>query len=290
MQMNRRMFLKGTVAMGAVAGFHGFSEAACCKVGTKVAVQLYSVRGLMNDKAGFKKTLKDVKDLGYAGVEFAGYGGYSAAELKAMLDDFGLQRAGTHIGMDTLMPAKIQATIDFNLAYGNRYLMVPWMNSPRNCKDRKGFWKKLADDLSVAAETAKKSGCYVGYHNHQHEFRDKIDGVAPFQIVFDNASPLVCMQADVGHMVSAGEDPVAWFTKYGSRARTMHAKEVYGGNSGATGVLGQPGKAKGVDWASLYKATDAVKLDWYIVECESNPNTLEHIKASFEFLHKAGRC
>ena len=61
-------------------------------------------------------------------------------------------------------------------------------------------------------------------------------------------------------------------------------------DSGATGVLGQPGKAKGVDWASLYKATDAVKLDWYIVECESNPNTLEHIQASFEFLHKAGRC
>ena len=290
MQMNRRTFLQSAAAAGSIAGLAGCICPCCSRAKTQVAVQLYSVRGLMNDKAGFKKTLKDVKDLGYAGVEFAGYGGYSAAELKAMLDDFGLQRAGTHIGMDTLMPAKIQETIDFNLAYGNRYLMVPWMNSPRNCKDRKGFWKKLAEDLSVAAETAKKSGCYVGYHNHQHEFRDKIDGVAPFQIVFDNASPLVCMQADVGHMVSAGEDPVAWFTKYGSRAHTMHAKEVYGGDSGATGVLGQPGKAKGVDWASLYKATDAVKLDWYIVECESNPNTLEHIKGSFEFLHKAGRC
>ena len=287
MQMNRRMFLKGTMAAGAVSALPSF---AAGKPASKVAVQLYSVRGLMNGKDNFRSALKGVRDIGYAGVEFAGYGGFSAAELKSMLDDLGLDRAGTHIGMDTLRPDKINATIDFNLGYGNRYLMVPWMNSPRNCTDRKGFWKKLADDLSAAAETAKKSGCLVGYHNHQHEFRDKIDGMTPFQILFDNASPLVCMQADVGHMVSAGEDPVAWIKKYGARARTLHAKEVYGGNSGATGVLGQPGKAKGVDWPALYKATDAVNLDWYIVECESNPNTFDHIKASWQFLHAAGRC
>lgn len=290
MLMNRRMFLKSAVAAGALSGLAGCVSPCCGRAKTQVAVQLYSVRGMMRNKASFKATLKEVGNLGYAGVEFAGYGGYSAGELKAMLDDFGIQRAGTHIGMDTLSPANIQRTIDFNLEYGNRYLMVPWMNSPRDCRDRKGFWKKFAEDLSVAAETAKKSGCLVGYHNHQHEFRDKIDGVTPFQLIFDNASPLVCVQADVGHMVSAGEDPVAWFRKYGSRARTMHAKEVYGGNSGATGVLGQPGKAKGVDWDALYKATDAVGLDWYVVECESNPNTLDQIKASLEFLRKAGRC
>ena len=287
MQMNRRMFLKGALAAGAVSALPSF---AADKPVSKVAVQLYSVRGLMKSKDDFRNTLKGLRDIGFAGVEFAGYGGFSAAELKSMLDDLGLGRAGSHIGMDALRPDKINATVDFNLAYGNRYLMVPWMNSPRDCQDRKGFWKKLADDLSVAAETAKKSGCFVGYHNHQHEFRDKIDGVTPFQIVFDNASPLVCMQADVGHMVSAGEDPVAWFKRYGTRARTMHAKEVYGGNSGATGVLGQPGKAKGVDWPALYKATDAVNLDWYIVECESDPKTLEHVKASWQFLHAAGRC
>ena len=167
--------------------------------------------------------------------------------------------------------------------------MVPWANAPKDCKDKAGYWKKLAEDLSIAAETAKKSGCFVGYHNHQHEFRDKIAGVAPFQILFDRASPRVCMQLDVGHVVSAGEDPVAWFTRYPGRSRTMHAKEVYG-KGGATGVLGQPGTAKGVDWPALYKATDAEKVDWYVVECESNPNTLEHVKASFDFLHAAGRC
>lgn len=290
MQMNRRSFLQAALAAASTSAFAGCQSLCCGGAKTQVALQLYSVRGLMKDKEGFRKTLKAVRDIGYAGVEFAGYGGFTAPELKKMLDDLGLQRAGTHLGLDSVLPKNIQQTIDFNLAYGNRFLMVPWANAPKDCKDKAGFWKKLAEDLSVAAETAKKSGCFVGYHNHQHEFRDKIDGVAPFQIVFDNASPLVCMQADVGHIVSAGEDPVAWFRKYPGRSRTMHAKEVYGGNSGATGVLGQPGKAKGVDWPALFKATDAEKTLWYVVECESNPNTLEHVKASFDFLHAAGRC
>ena len=288
MPLTRRAFLQSSFALAATAGFAG----CACPFGgrkTQVALQLYSVRGLMKDKDGFRKTLKAVRDIGYAGVEFAGYGGFTAPELKQMLDDLGLQRAGTHLGLNALLPNEIQKTLDFNLAYGNRYLMVPWANAPKDCKDRAGYWKKLADDLSAAAETAAKSGSFVGYHNHQHEFRDKIAGVAPFQILFDRASPRVCMQLDVGHVVSAGEDPVAWFTRYPVRSRTMHAKEVYG-KGGATGVLGQPGTAKGVDWPALYKATDAEKVDWYIVECESNPNTLEHVKASFDFLRAAGRC
>lgn len=290
MQISRRMFLQSAFAAAAVSGFAAETcNCPCAAKKTQVALQLYSVRGLMKDKEGFRKTIKAVREIGYAGVEFAGYGGSAAVELKQMLDDLGLRRAGTHIGLNAVLPDQIQKTIDFNLAYGNHHLVVPWMNAPKDCRDKMGFWKKLAYDLSVAAETAKKSGCHVGYHNHQHEFRDKINGVSPFQIIFDNASPLVCMQADVGHMVSAGEDPVAWFTKYGTRARTMHAKEVYG-KGGATGVLGQPGTAKGVDWQSLYKATDAVGVEWYVVECESNPNTLEHVKASFDFLHAAGRC
>ncbi len=286
MNLNRRHFLFGSSAL-AFASLAGCAS-SCRGKQTQVALQLYSVRGLMRDKEGFRKTLKAVRDIGYAGVEFAGYGDCSASELKQMLDDLGLQRAGTHLDFKMITPDEIQKTIDFNLGYGNNTLIVPYVGVPKNCTDKAGFWKKLAEDLSIAAETAKKSGCRVGYHNHQHEFRDKVNGVAPFQILFDNASPLVCVQADVGHIVSAGEDPVFWINKYGSRNRTLHAKEVY--TKGAKGVLGQPGTAKGVDWSAVYKATDAVKTEWYIVECEVKPDTLQYVKASFDFLHAAGRC
>ena len=50
-----------------------------------VGLQLYSVReDMANDVPG---TLKAVAEMGYEGVEFAGYFDYSAEDLKAILDD-----------------------------------------------------------------------------------------------------------------------------------------------------------------------------------------------------------
>jgi sugar phosphate isomerase/epimerase len=64
-----------------------------------VALQLYSVREeCARDLLG---TLEAVAKMGYEGVEFAEYHNRSAEELCKMLDDLGLQVAGTHTGLDT---------------------------------------------------------------------------------------------------------------------------------------------------------------------------------------------
>ena len=51
----------------------------------KIAVQVYSLRHYINDKDSLFKALEDIKAAGYDGVEFAGYFGAEAAELKAKL-------------------------------------------------------------------------------------------------------------------------------------------------------------------------------------------------------------
>ena len=51
----------------------------------KVGLQLYSVRGDM--EKDFYGTLKAVKEAGYDYVEFAGYYGHTAQEVRAMLDE-----------------------------------------------------------------------------------------------------------------------------------------------------------------------------------------------------------
>ena len=50
----------------------------------KVGLQLYSVRNDM--EKDFEGTLKAVKDMGYDYVEFAGFFGKSADEVKDILD------------------------------------------------------------------------------------------------------------------------------------------------------------------------------------------------------------
>jgi len=77
-----------------------------------VALQLYSVRE--ECARDFPVTLAAVADMGYEGVEFAGYYGRSADELRKMLDKVGLRAAGTHISVDALLRDELQRTIKFN--------------------------------------------------------------------------------------------------------------------------------------------------------------------------------
>ncbi len=280
---SRRSFVKA--GCGAVAAAPVLAQAGMMlprRGKPRVGVQLYSVRELCkNDLVG---TLKGIKEIGYAGVEFAGYYGRSAAELKQIIDDCGLVACGTHTGMGSIRPDKIQETIEFNQTIGNKYLMVPHLGRPKTEEE----CRKIADEFSVAAATAKLAGMYVGYHNHQHEFKDKYPcGKCMWELIYDNASPEVCQQLDVGHVVAAGEDPVFWLQKYPGRHRTLHAKEVYPG----PGILGQvPEGVKGVDWDALFVVAEKDVLEWYIVESEADPKTLDKIAGAFQFLQAKGRA
>jgi sugar phosphate isomerase/epimerase len=98
----------------------------------RIALQLYSVR---EDCArDLPVTLKAVADMGYEGVEFAGYYGRKAAELKGMLKDNGLRAAGTHIYIDDLLGDKLQNTIHFNRTLGNESLIVPFTRRKKTFK------------------------------------------------------------------------------------------------------------------------------------------------------------
>ncbi|MCS7066416.1 MAG: hypothetical protein NZL85_09115, partial [Fimbriimonadales bacterium] len=82
----------------------------------KVGVQLYSVRDdCQRDLPG---TLQAVAQIGYAGVEFAGYYGYDAKTLRQMLDDNGLVCCGTHIGIDQLLGDNFERTVEFHQTLG----------------------------------------------------------------------------------------------------------------------------------------------------------------------------
>ncbi len=279
MQFSRRNFLKTGAAGFARAAVPAFAAAPTRKI--QVGVQLYSVRKLCEkDLVG---TLKAIKEMGYAGVEFAGYYGTSAQELKKMLDDNGLVACGTHTGLDTIKPENLAKTIEFNQTIGNKYLMVPGMKVENTAQG----WVDTAKIFSGAAVTAKAAGMFVGYHNHQHEFKDKFDGKCKWEIFYSNASPDVCSQMDVGHVVSAGDDPVAWLKKFPKRSRTLHAKEIYPG----PGILGQvPEGKQGVKWDDVFATAEADVTEWYIVESEADPNTLEKIRGCIDFLKAKGRA
>jgi len=230
----------------------------------KIALQLWSVR---EDCArDFKGTLKAVADMGYEGVEFAGYYGWAARELRRTLDDLGLEVAGAHISIDALLGEKLRETVEFNKTLGNRYLIVPGL--PEEMRRSRDAWLKTADLMSEISDKLEPEGMFVGYHNHVVEFRPINDDI-PWFLFFDRAKPRVVMQLDTGHVLRAGISPdgiLEIIKRYPGRAKTVHLKDYSSKNEKA--LLGE-GEMK---WKEFLKICESVGgTEWYIVEQESYP-------------------
>src|SRR3989304_1349930 len=228
---------------------------------TPIALQLYSVReDCARDLPG---TLAAVADMGYEGVEFAGYYGRSADELRKMLDNVGLRAAGTHINVDTLLGDELQRKIKFNRILGNRFLIVPWL--PEEMRSSKIEWLRTARLMNNIAKKIKPERMRVGYHNHTIEFQ-LMHGEMPWDIFFGAANPDVVMQLDTGNAMRGGisaEGILDIIKRYNSRAATVHLKEFLSKNEQA--LIGD-GEMKWLEFFSLCETIGGT--EWYIVEQE----------------------
>jgi sugar phosphate isomerase/epimerase len=99
-----------------------------------IALQLYSLREELSKR--FYEVLKEVADLGFDGVEFAGFYEKDSNELREALYRLGLGIAGVHIPIQAFSESEIDKTISFNLALGNKHLIIPGL-PPRNDENKR---------------------------------------------------------------------------------------------------------------------------------------------------------
>jgi len=225
-----------------------------------IGLQLYSVRDdCARDLPG---VLKAVGGMGYAGVEFAGYYGRTAEELRLMLDDNGLACCGTHTALETVLGDELERTAAFNKILANPYLIVPSL--PRERTGTKEAWLETAQLFDGAAERASALGMRVGYHNHSEEFQPLKGGELPWDLFFGHTRPEVVMQVDTGNMMDGGAAPAPFLERYPGRALTVHLKEHSAADPNA--LLGDGD----VPWNEIFRLCESVGgTQWYIVEQES---------------------
>ncbi len=275
MALSRREVLAFGVVV--LAGLAACPASAADKKKIPVNLQLYSVReDCARDLPG---VLRAVGQMGYDGVEFAGYHGRTAEELRKMLDDNHLKCIGTHISLDALRGDKLAQTIAFNKTLGNPNLIVAYMPTPQTREKAVA----IAKEFAALAEKLKPQGMRVGYHAHGGDFK-KIDGEPFWDIFFTNSGPDVIMQLDTANCLEGGGDPVAILKKYPGRSTSVHLKE-HGGKKGA--VIGE-GEVK---WDEVLKLCEGpAGTRYYIIEQESYDGPpLDSVKRCREALKKMGR-
>jgi sugar phosphate isomerase/epimerase len=281
MNLSRRDLLKRGAGAAAIC-LTGGAKYAYAKPRDKkipIGLQLYSVRHAC--QKDLPPVLEAVAKMGYAGVEFAGYYGRTADDLRKLLDQNGLKCCGTHIPLNTLQGDALKGTVEFNKTLGNPYLIVSYM--PHSLLESVEKIKETAKIYDEVAAKVKEQGMRVGYHAHGGDFV-KVGDKTAWEIFFENTCPAVCMQMDIGNCLEGGGDPYAILEKFPGRSATVHLKE-HGGPPEA--VVGEGD----VDWKKVFAICETSgATEWYIVEHERGAgDPVENVKRCLENLRKMGK-
>jgi sugar phosphate isomerase/epimerase len=274
--MDRRTFIgttAGAILTGSATKVLASSESSE-KLG-RIGLQLYTVRDQM--KGSVPKTLAAVAKAGYKEVEFAGYFGHSADDIKKMLDDVGLVAPSSHIQMAQL-GTEFGSLLDYANRIGHEYLVVAWIDADE--RTIPGY-KKIAARFNEAARAAEQSDVKFGYHNYSFEFKP-INGQVPYDLLLKECdSRLVKMEIDVFWMTQGGGDPVKYLERHPGRFPMLHVKDMGPAPKHEMLDVGQGI----INWKTIFRAGKTGGVKHVFVENDEAKDQLASIKKSFGYLN-----
>jgi sugar phosphate isomerase/epimerase len=185
--------------------------------GQPLGVQLYSVRDDLGPD-DLDTTLARLAAMGFTHVEPYDILGYTAA-LKKAIDANGLLATTTHAHIVTL---NRDAVIAAAKELGIDTVLVPWVE-PESIADRAGV-EKLAAAINDAARYAAGHGIRVGYHNHDFEFSQHIDGQSAYELLVTLLDDDVILEVDTYWASVGGADVFELLPRLKERVRFLHVK------------------------------------------------------------------
>ena len=191
----------------------------------RMASPLYIVRDdCEND---LFSVLSRLKALGFDGVEFLGFFGHTAKEVRQKLNELGLSALGNHVPYKDLV-ADADAVFDFHREVGCEYLTVADLPL--------ADFGAVSKSLDSLAEKARARGLRLLFHNHDGELIDRVEGVAALQYILDHTAPeTLALEPDLGWLEVGGGDCAFYLTRYRDRCPVIHLKDYYASDNSKLG-------------------------------------------------------
>lgn len=246
-----------------------------------IGIQLYTLRDrTANDFAG---TLQEVAKLGYKGVEFAGFGGLAATDMRTLLDSLGLRGISAHIALAEL--ENVDDIANYGQTIGLEYVVCPWLDP--SLREPISRYTELAEKLDRLGEAYAHRGLTLCYHNHDFEFTlTNEQGNTAHDILFSSTSPQhLQVELDVYWVEKTKLSAVATIQKYKDRCPLIHLKDMSSDDKRTFAELGS-GQLPIRTFIETGKACGA---KWFFVEqdvCPGDP--LDSARGSMEHLRTLG--
>lgn len=248
-----------------------------------LSVQLYTLRDRCNqDMPG---TLKALGEIGYKGVELAGFGSLkTAAEVRKAVDDAGLVVSGMHLGIDGFLGADAAKAAEDQKILGNSHVICPWVALDGKPE---ADYRAFALQLEQAGATAAKLGLTMCYHNHSFEHKPLRKGLDGLDVIFGNTHPdHVKAELDLYWVQHGGHDPAKYIEKMGKRCVLVHLKDMEVGPDRRFANVGEGI----IDFRAIVAAGQKVGVRWYVVEQDNcyGQDPLDAVRVSYGNLQKMG--
>lgn len=247
----------------------------------KIGLQLYTVSKYVT--ANMEDALEKVAKGGYAGVEFAGYCGFKAGDLRKKLDSLGLRAAGAHVDFGSLAHNP-DSQLGYARELGMDYVTVPYLDK-NMLQD-----PKVASRLNDICEVAKKYNIKICYHNHDEVFDMKGEKNLLEHLL--DAVPELNVELDTYWAQFAGEEPIAYMKKLGSRLSQLHIKDMdkVSPKDEKGNLRPNPNIGEGcMDIKGILKLGGKMGIEWAFVEMDnSSGDQMECSVKSMQNLIKMG--
>ncbi len=272
--ISRRRFIKNLSITGLAMATPLQCALAQSNRVNSIGLQLYSLRKEMGQD--FEGTLATLAELGFKEMEFAGYFGKSAGEVRAILDANGLISPAAHIPL-TDIANNLSQVIDTAATIGQKYIVLPYMVGADRDIDN---YPRIAELLNRSGEAAKAAGLKMGYHNHDFEF-DVLDGKRGYDILLADTDPdLVFFEMDLYWAATAGVDATEYFKNNPGRFSMLHVKD-----RAADGEMVDVGRGT-IDFAQIFTLAAVAGFEHYFIEHDNPSDGINSITYSYNSLNQ----
>jgi len=290
---SRREFVSRVLAVSALAGGMSLSRSALA-LDTPLLFQTHSLRDwFIRDFAG---TLRELKDVGYAGMEITSFHGFRGnvrgdygpltdmppAQIRKIISDSGLTCESSHFMAKEFEDAGIGAAIDWAHGVGIKYMVATGLPTAKNAAE----WQQQFDWMNRVGQRVRREGLRLGFHTDASVWT-RYDGKLAMDEMLRNVPDDNCLQQlDLAGVIEHDVDAGAYMSVHRDRFYWLHLRDgVKPKEAGAYLPALVPGQGV-IDWNSVMAGARQAGVKSYIVEMQVRPveGSMDAFKESYKYL------